>query len=364
MTPRDPLTSVAVMPRPRRATKTLSAPIVACLVAGSGLACEQNVSGDDGAAALPTPPPAKDVAELIEGDAVTIPAAYKGLRPGMTLAEAKALFAGMPDEDTVKDTAFPDVYFAVGFDQDAQSVSRLYFSLPGEKAKELIEAKWGPGLATEDMGREQWLWFNPKAGLRATLKPGFGEDWDLEITRYVAYKSWLGEGPELAFEAPGALLGATADQLRETYADEVVEKSKEEARADRKKLEAMVGGEVKQLGAPKPSLFLSYPPTEFDALWTRVHFTFGKGGAKGGAKGSDDAAQDTVQRFWFSLPWEPHPPAKEEMFALFKAKWGEPTQGESLGEKVWVFGGPRRIEVKDNDITKTWDISVQAAPAG
>ena len=289
---------------------------------------------------------AKDPATLVEGDKVTVPAVYKELKLGMTGDEAKKIFAEMPDEDSIRTDEYPDIYFVADFDDDTNKISRFYFSLPGDKAKDIVTKAWGEGLKAEELGKELYIWFNPADGLRATLKPGFGEDWDLEFTAYTPYTQFLGaEGAELAFEKPGALLGMSADDIRAKYKDVLVEKSQADAEKDREQLKAMAGDKVDVLGAPKPSMHLEFGPTEYEKYWTRVNLTF-----------NDD---NTVRRYWFMVPFELNMPAKDEIMAIFKTKWGEPKEEEYLGDKLFVFGEDPRIEVKENTISKGWDVAIE-----
>ncbi len=310
-------------------------------------ACKSDDVADEADGSAAPPVAAKEPATLIEGDAVTIPAVYQGVEPGMSVEEAKKRVASLPEDDTIKDPAYPDIYFVADVGEDGKSITRLYFALPNKDAKATVSAKWGEPLAGEELGRELFTWFNPKKGLRASLKPGFGEDWDLEITHYRPYREFLGEGAELAFASPAPLLGADADTLRAAYPEVLIEKTQEDADADRKQLEAMVGDKAQGLGAPKPSMHLEFGPTEYEKYWTRVNLSF------------DDEGK--VRRFWFTLPWELNPAAKDEMMGFFESKWGKPQKTEELGEALWVFGESPRIEIKENTISKGWDLAVEAA---
>ncbi len=287
----------------------------------------------------------KDPATLFTGAAPTVPEVYKGLKLGMTGEEAKKLVPAMPEEDTIKDEAY-DMRFYSSFDDDTGLLQRMRFQLPKDKALELIKAKWGDPKEGEELGKKVQWWFNPAEGVRASLKEGFGDDLDIELTAYVPAEKLLGEGKTLAFLAPGALLGATADDVRKNYPKELREKSKEEAEKDRKNVEKLAGKDLSALGEPKPSMHLDFLPTEWASYWTRVHLDFND--------------ENKVSRVWLGLEYEAHPPAKDELLGLLKKKWGEPEEKEKYGRKQFVFQDDLfKIEVEDDTITKKWNVFLE-----
>lgn len=337
---------------------SMSRTLLASLVAG-GLAlagCGDKPSGESSAKtekkAEAPKVEAKPIETLFTGTAPALPAPYKGLKPGMTADEAKAIFPAMPEDDTVKVPEYPDVRFNVDFDKKTKKIKRFYFDLPKDKAEAALTKAWGaPTQGETTIKKPISYWFNGETGLRATLEEGFGGDMKVELSAYTPAEKFLGaEGTAFAFEAKQAILGATIEDLRKGYATELVEKSQADADADRKKMEAMMGAENKQklaaLGGPKPSAYLDFPPTEFGSYWTRVNLTF------------DDAGK--VSRFRTSLDYRAHPAAKDPLFALLKKKLGEPKEEEKYGKKLFVFGDKPRVEVEEDTISHAWDIEIEA----
>ncbi|MCA9714682.1 MAG: hypothetical protein H6713_24885 [Myxococcales bacterium] len=288
----------------------------------------------------------KDIATLIVGDAPTVPEVYKGLKLGMSGEEAKKLVPAMPEEDTIKDEAYGTMRFYSSFDDDTGLLQRMRFQLPKDKALELIKSKWGEPKEGEELGKPVQWWFNPAEGVRASLKEGFGDELDVELTAYIPAAQFLGEGKALAFLEPGALLGSSADDVRKNYAKQLREKSKEDAEKDRARLEKFSGKDLGVLGEPKPSMHLEFLPTEWGSYWTRVHLDFND--------------ENKVSRVWFGLEFEPHPAAKDELLALLKAKWGEPEEQEKYGRTRLLFQDELfSIEVEDDTITKKWDVFLE-----
>jgi len=52
---------------------------------------------------------------------------------------------------------------------------------------------------------------------------------------------------------------------------------------------------------------------------------------------------------------------EDEIFALFKAKWGDPKEGDEYGKKIFIFSESPKVTVKEDTITKKWDVEVEAA---
>ncbi len=272
-------------------------------------------------------PVKKDLATLLQGKAPTIPSVLKGLRPGMTAKEYKAIFPGMPDKDDIEVEGY-DTTFNVMFDQDSKKLASLYFGLPKDKALDMVSKAWGKPIATkDDIDRPQQRWFNPKTGVRAVLQEGYGDDMRLEFSAYMPAEKLLGAkpGPTFAFESKQPVLGATVEQLRKAYPGAIVEKREE-------------GGQ---------SVYLDLLPTEYGDYWTRVNMTF------------DDAGK--VRRFWFSIPFEANPAFKEPLFKLIQAKVGKLTQGKDIvGDVLFTFqDAKRRVEVKEDTISHAWSITVE-----
>lgn len=290
----------------------------------------------------------KDPSSLLVGDAPAVPESFKGLELGMSAEEAKKIESTIVEENRIEHPAYEDVMFYADFGQDEEQVERLYFTLPAEGAKEMVTEAWGEPKVTKDLGKDVFMWFNPDEGLRAALKEGFGEEMNLELTAYVPAAEFLGsEGKTFAFEEEQPLLGATVEDLREGYPEEIVEKSQKEAEKDRKDLEKLAGKKVKKLGKAKPSVHLEFLPTEYGQFSTRVHLTF------------DD--ENKVRRYWFGLAFEPYPEAKETLMGLLEEKLGEPKEGKDLGDTIYIFS-PKDpyIEAEEDTISNKWDVTVEA----
>ena len=106
----------------------------------------------------------------------------------------------------------------------------------------------------------------------------------------------------------------------------------------------MTGQKLDILGDAVASTNIDLLPTEFGSTFTRVSPTL-----EGGK----------IIRFRVGIDYEPFPAAKDEIFAMLKAKWGDPKEQEKYGKKQFVFNAAKPlVVVEDDDITKKWDIEV------
>jgi hypothetical protein len=100
--------------------------------------------------------------------------------------------------------------------------------------------------------------------------------------------------------------------------------------------------------APAPQghdLVLTLLPTEWERTATRITLT-----PSGG----------TIKRMAFSLPWRPHPEARETLFELFKRKWGEPKTREDDGKTTLVFRDEDpRVEVVEDTEHGAWRVEIR-----
>lgn len=293
----------------------------------------------------------KDPATLFEGDKVTMPAVYAGLTLGMSLDDAKKAVPALAEDDTLKPEAYDGIWFNTDFDDDTKKLTRVYFNLPKADAVKFATEKWGaPKDAKDTLGKPELWWFNPEANLRMKIADSFSDgEAHVEFTHYWPVTQLIGgEGKELAFEKDAPLLGITVADLEAKYGNFIKKKSEEEAKKDQEDIAKLAGEDAKALmGKPTASIDLEYPPTEWGSYWTPVYLSW-----------SDEGK---VERFWFGLDFEAHEPAKAELLALFKAKWGEPTEEEDLGRKILVFSQDPRIEVKEDTISNKWDVTVEPA---
>lgn len=322
--------------------------IAALLALGLAQGCAKS---EDSAASAPAAAPSvakKTIDQSIEGTAATLPAVFKGLSLGMTKAEAEKAVPALAQKKYLEDPAFDGVRFQVSFDKKTERLTRVYFSVPKTFAATLTKAWGAPTDCVDSIKKPEQFWFNPKAGLRAALKEGFGDESTLEFTAYLPVAEFVGDKtqPAFAFEAKTPILGATIEALRAAYPDAIVEKNQAEAEADRKRVEAMAGKKLDVLGKAKPSAHLDFKPTEFESYWSRVNLTF------------DDEGK--VSRYRFSLPYRAHPAAKEPHFKLLEAKFGAPTEEEYLGTKRFIFPSDAfRVEVREDGISHAWDVTIE-----
>ena len=289
----------------------------------------------------------KEISTLFTGDKVTMPAPFAGITPGMTAEEAKKANPELPEDGTIKTEEYPDTWFNVDIDDDTKLVSRVFFNLPKDKAVAAAKAAWGEPKEGTDLDRKVSWWFNPEAGLRMSMMDAFSEgETSVEITRYWPLAKLIGEGPEIAFEKDAPLLGLTVAELEQKYPDYIKKESAEDAAKTQEDVAKLAGDEAKALmGKPSASVDLEYPPTEWGKFWTPIQISW------------DDEGK--IERYWFAIDYEPHPAARDEIMAFLKKKWGEPKEEEDLGDTVYVFSEDPRIEVKDDDISKAWDIYVE-----
>jgi hypothetical protein len=289
----------------------------------------------------------KDPATLFTGDKVTLPAVYGALTLGMTQDEAKKAMPNLPEDGTIETEEFPDLRFNSDFDDDSKKLTRVYFSLPKADAIKFVTAKWGEPKKGTDLGKEVLWWFNPEGNLRVSVADSFSEgEAYVEFTAYWPVKQLLGEGKEIAFAKDAPLLGLTAAELEAKYPTWIKKESEAEAKQNQEDIAKLAGEEAKAImGKPTASIDLEYPPTEWAKYWTPVHLSW-----------SDEGK---IERYWFGIDFEPHPAAKDELMAFFKAKWGEPTEEDDYGDKLFVFSQDPRIEVKEDTISNKWDITVE-----
>lgn len=324
--------------------------LVVALSAATGCKEESaSGAGATGGSAAPASTVAKKaITDTIEGAKATLPAVYKGLSFGMTQEAAGKVNPALAKDDDLKDPAYEGVSFNMSFDKKTKKLTRFYFSVPKDFDAALTKA-WGAPLAGKDsIDRPEQYWFNPEAGVKATLKAGFGDEKTLEFTGYMAAANVVGDKgePKFAFEAKTPLLGATIEALRTGYPDALVEKNQAEAEADRKRVEAMAGKKLDVLGKAKPNAYLDLPPTEHGSYFTRVNLTF------------DDEGK--VSRYRFGLDFKAYPEAKDPLFKLLTDKYGPATEGENLGRKTFTFdAAPYAVEVREDTISHKWDVTVE-----
>lgn len=249
------------------------------------------------------------------------------------------------------DPALAGVSYGVSFSKDGTKVDRLYVQIPAA-AKALVAQAWGAGAPAKDtIDRERTYWFDAATGWRAYLEAGFGDDFNVDFSQYLPAAKLLGEGPDTLGFAPEPLLGATLEQLRTRYKAQLIETDEAAAKKQQEELSKFTGKDLdKEIGKAKPSVRIDLLPTEWESYWTRVQISW------------DDEGK--VSRFWFKLPFDAHPAAKEELKAMLDKKWGAPKEGKefgSSGSTIFIYREAEpRITVKEDTISNGWDVFFDA----
>ena len=313
-------------------------------------------SGDSPKTTEAPPAPAKKAlgADLF-GKTVAPPGPLAKVAFGSSLDDAKKaapeIFA-KPAEAyyLIDDPAIDGVSYGVGIDKDTKKVDQMKVTVPAA-AKAMIATAWGAGKDAKDtLGKPETVWLDPAGGWRAILEPGFDEKrLDLDFHPYLPAAKLLGDGPDTVGFAPQGILGATIADLRTRFGAALVEEDAAQAAAAQKQVGNFAGSDVAaQMGPAKPTVRITLPPTEWDDFETRVQI--------------DWADDGKVDDFWFALPYQSYAPAKDELLAMFKKKWGEPKDGEYLGEKAMMFRDQAPfVVVTDDDVTHAWDVRLLAA---
>ncbi len=306
---------------------------------------------DDRARAHDDQPAAKKplVADFF-GKTVAPPGALAKLKWGMPGADARKaapeLFKPGDGYALVDDATYDKVSYGVEIDKDKKIVSRMEISIP-DTAKGLVAAAWGAGKDAKDsIDKPRTYWFDATAGWRAYLAENYPGTLSLEFMPYLPAAKLLGDGADTLGFAPQGILGANIADLRTRFAATLVETDAAQAAAEQKKVGDFAGKDLdKELGAAKPSVRLDLAPTEWGEYWTRIQIEW-----------SDDGKVEDV---WFDLPYEAYAPAKAEIRALLEKKWGAPTEGTYLAEKVLIFHDKApRVIVTDDTISHAWNVRV------
>ncbi len=289
--------------------------------------------------------PEKDPKELFAAKIPELPAPLAKLDFGMTAEEA-AKAAPEITKGYAKSKEYKGTYVGYYVPKDSNKLMsmRVVVEAEGADVEKILTAAWGEPKRGTELENPKLFWFNPDKGIRATVSKGYGKEKEVQFDAYLPAKSLLGEGKDkLGFET-SRLLGATPDDLKKNYAKYLEELTKERAEQQRADLEKFAGKKLEVLGEASASTHLDLLPTEYGSSFTRVNPTL-----EGGK----------IVRFRVGLDYKPFPPAKEELFAMLKAKWGEPKEQEDLGRKQWLFNAAApRVVVENDDISKKWDIEV------
>jgi hypothetical protein len=264
------------------------------------------------------------------GDKVTLPPQLAGLEFGMTLAEAQAIAPSMNANGGLPYDATLRMSFAAGFSSGIErfSVSALDMDMVARMTE-----LWGPPRGRTYYGNRSLRWWNPEAELRATVQElGPGRYSSVEFTQYRPIAKFLGDGPDLAFQTKGPLLGMTSTELEAAYGEWLTSHWLEK---------------VRELGAEAEPPLIKLPPIDWENDETQIGLAWEEG---------------KIDWFGVDLVYGDDPAAKAELMALMVAKWGEATEGEptknplpgAADYKSWTFSRHPDVRVEDHPDYQEW----------
>lgn len=246
------------------------------------------------------------------GNHVIPPGELAKLRIGMKLGEARSLAPNIIASRTGIPTSVDGVREFVAIDDKLGSVRSIYLNLPPH-AEDLIDEAWSEGWRANELGHTVLVWPDPTTGWRATLRDALGYSHDLAYDNFIPAARLLGDQPDSIDALPAPILGRPVDEVKKAYKDQL---------------------------APGKELALLLGPTEWERVATRVSLS---------------VSNNKVRQLTFSLPYKPHPEARDVLLELFKQKWGEPKE---LDDKALLFhDDDPRVEVKDDTEHDTWVVN-------
>ena len=250
------------------------------------------------------------------GAHVVPPGELANLRIGMKLAEARKIAPGPVDVRAGIATGVDGVREFVKIDDKTQAISAIYLNLP-QHAEDMIADAWSEGWrATEPVGKTVLVWPDPTTGWRATLRDALGYSHDLWYDNFLPAAQLFGDQPDLLDGLPEPVLGKSIDQVKKAYGDAITQTGHD--------------------------LVLTLLPTEWERTATKIALAISSG---------------SVRRMTFSLPWRPHPEARETLLELFKRKWGPPKSRDDDGKTILVFrDDDPRVEIFDDAEHGAWKI--------
>ena len=253
------------------------------------------------------------------GAHVVPPGELANLKIGMKLAEARKIAPGPVDVRAGIATGVDGVREFVKIDDKTQAISAIYLNLP-QHAEDMIADAWSEGWrATEPVGKTVLVWPDPTTGWRATLRDALGYSHDLWFDNYLPAAQLFGDQPDLLDGLPEPVLGKSIEQVKKAYGEAIT-----------------VNGH---------DLVLTLLPTEWERTATKIALATSSG---------------SVRRMTFSLPWRPHPEARETLLELFKRKWGKPKSRDDDGKTILVFrDDDPRVEIFDDAEHGAWKIEVR-----
>jgi hypothetical protein len=249
------------------------------------------------------------------GSHVIPPGDLAKLRTGMKLADARALVPNIIASRTGIPTSVDGVREFVSIDDKLGSVRSIYLNLPPH-AEDLIDEAWSEGWKATELGHTVLVWPDPTTGWRATLRDALGYSHDLAYDNFVPASHLLGEQPDSIDALTSPILGRPVDEVKKAYKDEL---------------------------SPGKELALILPPTEWEHVATRIALSTSNG---------------KVRELSFSLPYKPHPEARDSLLELFKSKWGIPKELEDNRGFLFHEDDPR-VEVKDDPEHGAWIVELR-----
>ena len=166
------------------------------------------------------------------------------------------------------------------------------------------------GLARHRAGRHD----------RGTLRDALGYRLDLAYDNFLPAAQLFGDQPDSLDGLPEPVLGKTIEEVKKAYKDAVAPSGHD--------------------------LVLTLLPTEWERTATRITLSTGGGSA--------------IRKLTFSLPWRPHPEARDTLLELFKRKWGEPRTREDDGKASLVFRDEDpRVEIIEDTEHGAWKIEIR-----
>jgi hypothetical protein len=254
------------------------------------------------------------------GAHVVPPGELANLRIGMKITEARKLAPAPVDVRAGIATGVDGVREFVAVDDKTGTIKSIYLNLP-QHAEDLIADAWSEGWrATEPVGKTVLVWPDPTTCWRATLRDALGYSHDLAYDNFLPAAQLFGDQPDQLDGLPEPVLGRSIDEVKKAYQDAIT-----------------VSGH---------DLVLTLLPTEWERAATRITLATGGG---------------VVKRMAFSLPWRPHPEARDTLLELFKRKWGEPrTRDDDAGKPILVFRDEDpRVEIIEDTEHGAWKVDIR-----
>jgi hypothetical protein len=151
------------------------------------------------------------------------------------------------------------------------------------------------------------------------LRDALGYSHDLAYDNFLPAAQLFGDLPDQLEALPEPVLGRSVEEVKKAYKDAI-----------------LVSGH---------DLVVTLLPTEWERTATRITLATSGG---------------VVKRIVISLPWRPHPEARDTLLELFKRKWGEPRTREEDGKPVLVFREEDpRVDIIEDTEHGAWKVEIR-----